>query len=185
MPAVNQSKQPSTGGSAYQETSEQKEAWKKLRAYMRSLNLGVGDTFTVKGTIAKVLLDGSEDNPRYFTKKQVKDDGSEYDWPFVKVMAAITDPAFGRPGVLDFPAKNVGASFFDGVTKKGRSPNRGGMYNLSPVPRLRLRRVLYPLPRQRSSRPTRMPTSPSRPRPSGRCRSSTPSGANWAWAGAR
>jgi hypothetical protein len=130
MPAVNQSKQPSAGGSSYQETPEQREAWKKLRAYMRSLNLGVGDTFTVKGTIAKILLDGSEDNPRYFTKKQVKDDQTEYDWPFVKVMAAITDPAFGKPGTLDFPAKNVGASFFDGVTKKGRSPNRGGMYNL-------------------------------------------------------
>jgi hypothetical protein len=130
MPAINQSKQPSTGGGTYQETTEQKEAWKKLRSYMRSLNLGVGDTFTVKGTIAKMLLDGGEDNPRYFTKKQVKDDGSEYDWPFVKVLAAITDPAFGKPGTLDFPAKNVGASFFDGVTKKGRSPNRGGMYNL-------------------------------------------------------
>jgi hypothetical protein len=130
MPAVNQSKQPSAGGSAYQETPEQKEAWRKLRTYMRSLNLGVGDTFTVKGTIAKILLDGTEDNPRYFTKKQVKDDQTEYDWPFVKVLAAITDPAFGKPGTLDFPAKNVGASFFDGVTKKGRSPNRGGMYNL-------------------------------------------------------
>lgn len=130
MPAINQSKQPSTGGGTYQETPEQKEAWRKLRAHMRSLNLGVGDTFTVKGTIAKVLLDGTADNPRYFTKKQVKDDRTEYDWPFVKVMAAITDPAFGTPGTLDFPAKNVGASFFDGVTKKGRNPNRGGMYNL-------------------------------------------------------
>jgi hypothetical protein len=130
MTKLNQGQQPNTGGGTYQETPEQKEAWKKLRAYMRSLNLGVGDTFTVKGTVAKVLLDGTADHPRYFTKPQVKDDGSTYDWPFVKVMAAITDPAFGRPGVLDFPAKNVGASFFDGVTKKGRSPNRGGMYNL-------------------------------------------------------
>jgi hypothetical protein len=130
MTKLNQGQQPNTGGGTYQETPEQKEAWKKLRAYMRSLNLGVGDTFTVKGTVAKVLLDGTADHPRYFTKPQVKDDGSTYDWPYVKVMAAITDPAFGRPGVLDFPAKNVGASFFDGVTKKGRSPNRGGMYNL-------------------------------------------------------
>jgi hypothetical protein len=130
MAKIGQAGQPGGGGGSYTETAEQKEAWKKLRAYMRSLNLGVGDTFTVKGTIAKVLLDGTEDNPRYFTKKQVKDDGTEYDWPFVKVMAAITDPAFGTPGTLDFPAKNVGASFFDGVTKKGRSPNRGGMYNL-------------------------------------------------------
>jgi hypothetical protein len=130
MTKLNQGQQPNTGGGTYQETPEQKEAWRKLRAYMRSLNLGVGDTFTVKGTVAKVLLDGTADHPRYFTKPQVKDDGSTYDWPYVKVMAAITDPAFGRPGVLDFPAKNVGASFFDGVTKKGRSPNRGGMYNL-------------------------------------------------------
>lgn len=130
MPAINQGQQPGTSGSTYTETPEQKEAWRKLRAYMRSLNLAVGDTFTVKGTIAKILLDGTADNPRYFTKKQTKDDGSEYDWPFIKVMAAITDPQFGKPGTLDFPAKNVGASFFDGVTKKGRSPNRGGMYNL-------------------------------------------------------
>jgi hypothetical protein len=130
MAKIGQQGQPGGGGGSYTETPEQKEAWRKLRTYMRSLNLGVGDTFAVKGTIAKVLLDGTEDNPRYFTKPQVKDDGSTYDWPYVKVMAAITDPAFGRPGVLDFPAKNVGASFFDGVTKKGRSPNRGGMYNL-------------------------------------------------------
>jgi len=130
MAKIGQQGQPGGGGSAYQETPEQKEAWRKLRSYMRSLNLGVGDTFTVKGTVAKVLLDGTDDAPRYFTKKQTKDDGSEYDWPFVKVMAAITDPQFGKPGTLDFPAKNVGASFFDGITKKGRSPNRGGMYNL-------------------------------------------------------
>jgi hypothetical protein len=222
---------------------------------MRSLNLGVGDTFTVKGTVAKVLLDGTADHPRYFTKPQVKDDGSTYDWPYVKVMAAITDPAFGRPGVLDFPAKNVGASFFDGVTKKGRSPNRGGMYNLhvavtgeEPGDDLKagrgdwdtedyenrpiLLRLVYqgkeeegsayadrrlgmklfiagfekdrdvhrassdlddedddapfadPSTEARpraASRPTRMPTSPSRPRPSARCRSSTPSGAKRGW----
>jgi hypothetical protein len=130
MAKIGQQGQPGGGGGTYQETAEQRDAWRKLRTYMRSLNLGVGDTFTVKGTIAKVLLDGTADHPRYFTKPQVKDDGSTYDWPYVKVMAAITDPQFGTPGTLDFPAKNVGASFFDGVTKKGRSPNRGGLYNL-------------------------------------------------------
>lgn len=130
MPAVNQSSQPRTGGTAYVETPEQKEAWRKLRSYMRELNLAAGDTFTVKGTIAKMLLDGTDESPRYFTKKVTDNKGEEKDWPFVKALCAITDPRFGKSGTLDFPAKNVGASFFDGVTSRGKSPNRGGMYNL-------------------------------------------------------
>lgn len=130
MPAIQQSTQPRTGGLAYTETPEQKEAWRLVRAHIRTEGLDVGDTFTVKGTIAKMLLDGTAESPRYFTKKVTDNKGEEKDWPFVKVLCAITDPRFGTPGLLDFPLKNVGASFFDGVTKQGRSPNRGGMFNL-------------------------------------------------------
>lgn len=130
MPKIDQGSQPRTGGSAYAETPAQVAAWKQLRSYMREQGISAGDTFTVPGTIAKIVLDGTPENPRYFTKPVKDNQGNDKDWPFVKVYAAITDPRFGAPGTLDFPAKNVGASFFDGVTKQGRSPNRGGMYNL-------------------------------------------------------
>lgn len=130
MAKMDQTQQPRTGGMTYVETPAQVAAWKLLRSYMREQGISAGDTFTVQGTIAKILLDGPDSAPRYFTKKVTDDKGVEKDWPFVKVLAAITDPRFGAPGTLDFPAKNVGASYFDGVTKRGRSPNRGGMYNL-------------------------------------------------------
>jgi hypothetical protein len=130
MAKMDQTKQPGSGGGTYEETPAQKEGWKKLRAYVREQGLAKGDTFTVKGTVAKIKLDGTDDNPRYFTSKQTNDKGEEKDWPFVKAYCAITDPAFGPPGTLDFPPKNVGASFFDGKTSKGQSPNRGGMFNL-------------------------------------------------------
>jgi hypothetical protein len=131
MAKISQGGQPGGGGSGtYEESIEEREGWKKLREYIRKEGIVAGDTFTVKGAIGKIRLDGIDSAPRYYTKLVKNDKGEEKDWPFVKVYTSITDPRFGRPGLLSPPVKNVGASFFDGKTRQGRSPNRGGMYNI-------------------------------------------------------
>jgi hypothetical protein len=132
MPAIQQSKQPNAGRGKFEESAAEKEAWFALRQYIRAEDIKPGETFQLAGTIAKFLFDGTPENPRYFVKKQVTDKGEEKDWSYVKVLCAVTDPRFGKPGTLTFPPKNVGASFFDGHMgdNKPRSPLRGGMYNI-------------------------------------------------------
>jgi hypothetical protein len=132
MPAIQQSKQPNAGRGKFEESAAEKEAWFALRQYIRAEDIKPGETFQLAGTIAKFLFDGTPENPRYFVKKQVTDKGEEKDWSYVKVLCAVTDPRFGKPGTLTFPPKNVGSSFFDGHMgdNKPRSPLRGGMYNI-------------------------------------------------------
>jgi hypothetical protein len=132
MPAIQQSKQPNVGRGKFEESAAEKESWFALRQYIRAEDIKPGETFQLAGTIAKFLFDGTPENPRYFVKKQVTDKGEEKDWSYVKVLCAVTDPRFGKPGTLTFPPKNVGSSFFDGHMgdNKPRSPLRGGMYNI-------------------------------------------------------
>lgn len=131
MPTINQQQQPSSGGGLRAESPEEKAGWRLLRAWLREQGVAPGETFTVRGTITKIILDGQADAPRYWSKKQRNDKGEEKDWYFVKAATAITDPHFGKPGLLSFPHKNVGAAFFDGRNHDGsRSNLRGGMYNV-------------------------------------------------------
>jgi hypothetical protein len=135
MPAVDQRKQPQTGGggASYEETPAQRRGWRNVRQYIEDYQprVLVDDTFKIKGIIKKIMLDGGDDNPKYFVK-DVNRDGEKKQWSYVKVVALITEPDVVVNGApLELPIKDVGANFFDGRSRDGtRGTARGGMYTV-------------------------------------------------------
>lgn len=133
MPAVDQRKQRQTGGGnfTYEETPAQRRGWQNVRAFIEDHEpeLIKDDTFTLKGRIKKMLLDEKDGVANYFYK-DVTRDGKKVEWPYVKVVAHITDERVCvRNTPLELPVKDVGANFFDGYGRDGkRSLLRGGMY---------------------------------------------------------
>lgn len=117
-----------TGEGTYEESIEESEGWKLVRRYLKAQKMMVDGTFKVKGTIKKFIFDNGGYFETEFTDKAT---GKVSKRSSVKVVAAITDPRFGQPGILELPPKGVGVSFFDG--KRGsqpRSPIRGGLYSI-------------------------------------------------------
>ena len=125
MAEIVQQQHQQGGGQGYVESPAQKQGWRDLRSYMGSLSpkLMKGGTFTVKGFISEFILN----NGGYFSQDVEKDDGTPSKWQYIKAVCTIRDERVSDVD-LPLPPKNVGANFFDGWTKKGRSNLRGGMY---------------------------------------------------------
>ena len=125
-------KTANAGGGTYEESEEEKAAWKQVRQFVRDQRIAVDGRFKVKGYISKFIEnDGSI---FYVTERTDDKTGKAKDWVAVKVLVTINDPRFGEYAVkegLTLPPKTIGASFFDGdVGKKEKLPTRGGMYHV-------------------------------------------------------
>lgn len=134
MAAINQKDQPRTsaGGGNFEETDDQKRGWARVKRHIetRKPRVLVGNVFTVKGVVSKIILN----NGGYFNEP-TNYNGKEGTRNYTKMVARITDERLVVNGApLEFPVKKVGASFFDGWTyqdgKRVRGTARGKMWEL-------------------------------------------------------
>ena len=127
------------GGGEYSETNGQKRGWYNLiMSFMSNLNPRPlpNTEFLIKGEIAEFIFD----NGKYFTEEQTIKDGprkgQKKTRSYVKILGRITEPSVvaGDPRdeefALEFPPKKTTVSFFNGVTKRGRTNNTGGMFDV-------------------------------------------------------